>query len=82
MSREDIAKLRNLAPSTIAAHIEQLIREGREIDIDRLVDPGKRKEIERVFSSIGGWDLNPVIEHFNGAVSYEEARAWMLRKTA
>ncbi|MDA8241023.1 MAG: DNA helicase RecQ [Nitrospiraceae bacterium] len=82
MSLEDIAKLRKLSPSTISSHLEQLIREGREVDIDRLVDPAKRKEIGELFLSMGQWALNPVIEHFNGTVSYEEARivrAWMLR---
>ncbi len=74
LSPEDIAKLRNLAPSTIASHLEQLIRDGQDIDIDRLVDPAKRREIEEFFLSLGQWALGPVIEHFNGAVSYEEAR--------
>jgi ATP-dependent DNA helicase RecQ len=82
MSLEDISKLRKLSPSTISSHLEQLIREDREIDIDRLVAPAKRKEIEELFLSMRQWALNPVIEHFNGAVSYEEARlvrAWMQR---
>jgi ATP-dependent DNA helicase RecQ len=82
MSPEDIAKLRKLSPSTVSSHLEQLIREGREMDIDRLVSPAKRKEIEELFLSMGQWSLNPVIEHFDGASSYEEARlvrAWMQR---
>jgi ATP-dependent DNA helicase RecQ len=74
MSLEDIAKLRSLAPSTIASHMERLILDGRDIDMDRLVDPGKRLKIEEFFLSIEGWNLNPVVEHFNGMVSYEEAR--------
>ncbi|MCL4476057.1 MAG: helix-turn-helix domain-containing protein [Nitrospirae bacterium] len=76
--------MRNLAPSTIASHLEQLIRDGQDIDMDRLVDPAKRKEIEELFLSLGQWSLNPVIAHFNGAVSYEEARlvrALLLRGT-
>jgi ATP-dependent DNA helicase RecQ len=80
MSLEDISKLRKLSPSTISSHLEHLIREGREIDIDRLVDPAKRKEIEELFLSMRQWALNYVVEHFNGSVSYEEARlvrAWM-----
>lgn len=83
MSLDDIAKQRNLALSTIASHLERLIREGRNIDVDRLINPGKLKEIEDVFLSFGQWNLNPVVEHFNGAVSYEEARiarAWLLSK--
>jgi ATP-dependent DNA helicase RecQ len=85
MSLDDIAKLRNLAPSTISSHMERLIREGCEIDIDRLVDQAKRKQIEQVFLSTGQWALNPVIERFNGSVTYEEARivrAWIQRKEA
>jgi len=84
ISLDDIARLRNLAPSTIASHLEQLIRDGQDIDMDRLVDPAKRKEIEELFLSLGQWSLNPVIAHFNGAVSYEEARlvrALLLRGT-
>ncbi|MCL5423295.1 MAG: helix-turn-helix domain-containing protein [Nitrospirae bacterium] len=83
MSLEEIAKQRNLALSTISQHLERLIRDGRDIDIDRLVNPAKRKEVEEFFLSLGQWGLNPVIAHFNGAVSYEEARlvrAWLLRK--
>jgi ATP-dependent DNA helicase RecQ len=74
MSLEDIAKLRGLAPSSIAFHMERLILDGRYIDMDRLVDPGKRLKIEEFFLSIEEWNLNPVVEHFNGTVSYEEAR--------
>lgn len=82
VSLPEIAKQRNLSPSTIISHIERLIHDGREIDIDLLVEQGKRKEIEKIFTSTGQWALNPVIEHFKGAVSYEEAklvRAWMQR---
>ena len=85
LSLEDIAKQRNLTTSTIAAHLERLIRGGREIDIDRLIAPEKRKEIGNVFLSLGQWNLNPVVERFNGAVSYKEARltrAWLLRKNS
>ena len=73
-SLEDIAKQRNLAPSTIASHMERLIMEGRDVDMDRLVEPAKRHLIEKFFLSRKEWGLNPVVEHFTGAVSYEEAR--------
>jgi len=74
MSVEDIARMRNLVPSTIVSHIEQLIRKGHNIDVDRLVDPTKRKKIENLFLSTGQWSLKPIVEQFNGTVSYEEAR--------
>ncbi|MBI5741550.1 MAG: DNA helicase RecQ [Nitrospirae bacterium] len=84
LSVGEVAKSRNLAEATITAHIEQLIMEGRDIDIDRLIDPGKRDEIGKLFLTLRSWQLYPVIEHFKGAVSYEEAkivRAYMRCKT-
>jgi len=83
MSLEDIAKFRKLSPSTIALHLERLIKDGNDIDMDTLVSPVRRENIEKLFLSLGQWSLNPVVEHFNGAVSYEEARlvrAWLLRR--
>jgi len=83
MSPDDIAKLRSLTPSTIASHLERLIMEGRDIDMDRLVDSARRMEIEKYYLSVKGQDLNSVVEHFNGTVSFEEARlvrANLLRK--
>lgn len=83
MSFDDIAKNRKLAPSTIALHFDQLIRSGRDIEIDRLIDPVKRDAIAEFFRSSELLALGPVIEHFNGRVSYEEARivrAWLQRE--
>jgi hypothetical protein len=48
--------------------------EGRDIDMDRLVEPARRMEIEKYYLSVKGQDLNSVVEHFNGTVSFEEAR--------
>jgi ATP-dependent DNA helicase RecQ len=82
LSIEEIASVRNLSASTITGHIEQMLMDGREIDIDPLVDPSKRDEIAKLFNALRSWQLKPVIEHFNGAVSYDEAklvRAFMRR---
>ncbi|MBF0559594.1 MAG: DNA helicase RecQ [Nitrospirae bacterium] len=85
MSLSDIAKLRSLTPSTIASHLERLIQEGRHVDMDRLVDPEKRLRVEKFFLSSTEWGLDPVVEHFSGMVSYEEARlvrAHLLRNSS
>ncbi len=82
-SLEDISKQRNLAPSTIAAHLERLIQNGCDIDINRFVGPLKRQKIEELFLKLGQGALGPVIENSNGKVTYEEARlirAYMLRR--
>ncbi len=74
LSLKDIARIRNLTVSTIAGHLERLIQNGYDIDIDRFVDRLKGQKIEELFLKFKQWNLNPVIEHFSGTVSYEEAR--------
>jgi ATP-dependent DNA helicase RecQ len=84
LSLENIAVMRNLSVSTIAGHLERLIQKGEDIDIGCFVDRLKRQQIETLFLKLKQWQLNPVIEHFNGTVSYEEARlvrACMLGRT-
>lgn len=79
---EEIARERKLALSTIAAHVERLIQKGRDIDIDRLIEPAKRQRIEKLFLNLQEWNLTPVVESLDGAVSYEDARlarAWLRR---
>ncbi len=73
-SIEEIAKERNFAVSTIIGHIEYLIQNGWDIDIDRFVSPDKRSQIEALFFTFKDWTLTPVVEQCNGTVSYEEAR--------
>jgi len=74
LSLENIAVMRNLSVSTIAGHIERLMQKGEDIDIGCFVDRSKRRQIEDLFVKLKQWQLNPVIEHFKGSVSYEEAR--------
>ena len=84
-SIKEIAKERNLTTSTITGHLEILIRDGRDIEIDRLVDPAKRNTIEKLFLTLKTWNTGPVVEHSNGTVSYDEAklvRAYVQHKTS
>jgi ATP-dependent DNA helicase RecQ len=84
LSINEITRVRNLTVSTITGHIEQLIVDGREIDMDRLVKRARLDEISKFFLTRQSWQLNPVIEHFKGTVSYDEAklvRAYLRRKT-
>jgi ATP-dependent DNA helicase RecQ len=74
LSIKEIAKARNLATSTITGHLEGLIRDGRDIEIDCLIDPAKRNTIEKLFLTLKTWNTGPVVEHSNGTISYDEAR--------
>lgn len=83
LSLEEAARQRNLAQSTISGHIEKLIKNGRDIDIDRFVEPAKRKKIEALFLASQLAALGPVVENGNGEITYEEARivrAWMNKR--
>jgi ATP-dependent DNA helicase RecQ len=84
-SIEEIAKTRNLSLLTVEAHIEKLIMEGRDIDIDSLIPANKRDAVGKLFITRQSWKLTPVIEHFKGSVSYTEAkvaRAYLRRQTS
>jgi len=84
LSIKEIAKERNLATSTITGHLENLIRDGRDIEIDRLIDPAMRNTIEELFLTLKTWNTGPVVEHSKGRVSYDEAklvRAYVQTKT-
>ena len=74
LSIPQIAETRNLAVSTITGHLENLIRDGRDIDMNRLVDPAKRNAIEKTFLALETWNTGPVVEQSKGTVSYDEAR--------
>jgi len=83
LSIKEIAKERSLATSTITSHLEILIRDDRDIEIDRLVSPARRDTIEKLFLDLKTWNTGPVVEHSKGTVSYDEAklvRAYVLRK--
>ncbi|MHC4183328.1 MAG: helix-turn-helix domain-containing protein, partial [Planctomycetota bacterium] len=85
LSIKEIAKARNLAISTITGHIEGLIKDGRNIEINRLIDPAKRNTIEKLFLTLKTWSTGPVVERSNGTVNYDEAklvRAYVQRKTS
>jgi len=83
LSIKEIAKTRNLTTSTITGHLESLIKDGRNVAIDRLIDPAKRNIIEEMFLTLKTWHTGPIVEHSNGTVNYEDAklvRAYIQRK--
>ena len=74
LSIKEIAKARNLATSPITVHLESLIRDGRDIEIDRLFDPAQRNIIEEMFLTLKTWHTAPIVEHSKGTVSYDDAK--------
>jgi ATP-dependent DNA helicase RecQ len=85
LSIKEIAKTRNLATSTITGHLESLIKDGRDVSIDSLIDPTKRNTIEEMFLTLKTWHTGPIVEHSKGTVSYDEAklvRAYVQERTS
>ncbi|MBN1349323.1 DNA helicase RecQ [candidate division KSB1 bacterium] len=74
LSVEEIAKRRNLAISTIYSHIEQLILNGENIEIDGLVPQNKQQRITCALQELGTASLSQVKEKLGDDVSYEEIR--------
>jgi len=73
-SIEEIARERNLKPSTIMNHLVELIEAGETIDIERLVHPERQKIIFDALQQIGGDMLTPVKEFLGDEYSYNEIR--------
>lgn len=74
LSIADIAKERNLAPSTIEAHLAELIEAGEDIDIEKLVPPGQFTVIADALQRIGSELLAPVKSELGEDYSYGAIR--------
>lgn len=75
MTIEKVAALRNLSLATILSHLEKLIGNGEEIEINHLRLPEDRfQKIERAFQKAGTTFLAPVKELLGEDYSYEELR--------
>ena len=71
-------------PSTIYGHIEKLITEGKSLDIDTLVDPAVRIEIEALLTEHGASRLKTLVEAGGDDVTYDNVRmvrSWLNKNT-
>jgi ATP-dependent DNA helicase RecQ len=71
---EEIAKLRDLATSTIENHIAQAIESGAIIDPRRCYTPEEESEMRAAFTGYDEVALKPVFEHLEGRISYGKLR--------
>jgi ATP-dependent DNA helicase RecQ len=75
MPIERIAKHQDLAPSTIANHIEKMVDAGEKLDLEYLKLPRDRYEVMReAFLECGDEKLKPVFEYLGEKYSYDELR--------
>lgn len=80
MGIEAVATERGLKPGTIITHIERLVESGHPVNIAPLIDNTKLEMVAEVLRHRESAAIGPVVEQFNGRISYEEARlarAWL-----
>jgi ATP-dependent DNA helicase RecQ len=81
-----IAQQRKMSISTIMHHLEVLIEAGQITDIDRLVAPADKEQIEQGIKEVGDVSLKAIREHLQEAYTYEDIRvvraAWRAQNYA
>jgi ATP-dependent DNA helicase RecQ len=76
----EIALQRRLSERTVTDHVERLILDGRDVDIDRFVPPDVRCHIERIFPQLKTRLLREIVDTATIPVTFEQAklaRAWI-----
>jgi hypothetical protein len=84
-SLETIGQQQGKTLNTISRHVEQLLAEGKPVDIDALVSAEVRLLVDELFSRHGDDRLAPVVEAGQGRFDYRQAglvRAWRAARNA
>jgi ATP-dependent DNA helicase RecQ len=71
---DEIARVRELARSTVLGHLEVLILKGRAVDLSRIVPAEKASLIKEALSRVPEDRLSSVKELLQGTATYEEIR--------
>ncbi|MCK8493248.1 DNA helicase RecQ [Spirosoma sp. RP8] len=74
MSIDEIAAERKLTAGSIAGHLVQLAKAGYAIDLESLISPDERREIEKAVALIGLEEgrLKPVFDYLGGRYDYSK----------
>ena len=73
---EQIALVRGLKESTIYGHLEDAIRAGEKIELDRLLDEKGKQEIAAAFKRHGFGNLTGAVESLGGRYSHGQLRIY------
>ncbi len=74
LSMAEIADQRGLKSSTIANHLEQLIRQGEAVEVDNLVAVDRQHTIVAVLAELENASLTDIRDRLDPTYSYEEIR--------
>ena len=70
----EIARERNLKPSTIISHLAELIEAGEAVNVEYLIQPGHYEIIVNALQQIGDEVLKPVKDFLGDEYSYDEIK--------
>jgi len=73
---EEIARLRQLAESTIYGHLATAIEAGEKVDLNRLVSVEGQREIAAAFERHGWGNLGGAVEFLGGRYSHGQLRVY------
>jgi ATP-dependent DNA helicase RecQ len=71
---DQIAAARGFVPNTIYGHIAEAIEAGQQIQTEKLIDPGSRRELAAAFEKFGYSNLSGVADSLNGRYGYGQLR--------
>ena len=74
LSLDEIADQRGLKPTTIASHLEHLLRQGESVDVDRLIDADRQQAIIAVLTEMENASLTEIRDRLGPSYSYEDIR--------
>ncbi|BAZ53699.1 ATP-dependent DNA helicase RecQ [Nostoc sp. NIES-4103] len=74
LSIPEIAKQRNLSPSTIFNHLSKLIEKNQSVDLNQLVPLEHQQKIWQVLEVLGDIALTPIKEQLGESYTFDEIR--------
>ena len=73
MSLSEVAEQRGISETTIRSHLERLVQEGGQVDLDHLMPPDDRRiNIELAFRELGDARLTPVRDMLGEGYTWDE----------
>ncbi|MEH1778334.1 DNA helicase RecQ [Nostoc sp.] len=74
LSVNEIAKKRNIRPTTIIRHLADLIEKSQPVDLNQLVSLEHQQKIWQVLEVLGDISLTPIREQLGESYSFDEIR--------
>ncbi|MEH2277918.1 MAG: DNA helicase RecQ [Nostoc sp.] len=74
LSVNDIAKKRNIRPTTIIRHLTDLIEKNQPVDLNQLVSLEHQQKIWQVLEVLGDISLTPIREQLGESYTFDEIR--------